>query len=253
MATMTKRPEVGEIRTDANGVEHIFEACDRCGGTGYTVFVWVDGGRCFSCPVWENGTPTGGRWVKKADFDRRAKARATYAKNQQRKADELAAALPGKITALIVAHPILAELLKLEDYSGLLGSFRSQLEKKGALSDKQIALVKKIVIEDAERQAHAENERRGRVEGPIGDIGERRDFTGKIVWFLNELNPFSYHESYTTVMIIATDEGAIKWKSSKELDVQLGQQVTVKATVKEHSVDKNSRIITVVTRGKLTN
>lgn len=252
MTTMTKHPEAGEIRTGKDGVEYIFEACLRCGGTGYTCFTWVDGGRCFSCPVWKDGTPTGGRWVEKADFDRRAHNRDLAAARRERKAAAEAAELPGKITAFVVANPIMVELLKLEDYSGILGSFRSQLEKKGALSDKQVAVATKILIENAEREAHAENDRRNRVEGPIGEIGERREFTGKVVFVDTKLDIFKPYEAYKTFMIVATDEGAIKWQASKELDVVRGQEITLTATVKSHDVDKNDRIITVVTRGKIT-
>jgi hypothetical protein len=256
VTTMTayQRPEIGEIRVK-DGVEYIFEECGRCGGTGYVVFMHVDGGVCFDCRATHQGRliGRGGFWVNKADFDRRAKRREADAKRREAKAAAVAAELPGKLAATLQAQPILAELLKLEDYSGLLGSFRSQLEKKGILSDKQIALAKKIVIENAERAAHAENERRSRVDAPIGEIGERREFTGKVVFVDHRLDTFKPYEAYKTFMIVVTDEGTIKWQASKYISVERGEQITIKATVKSHDADKQDRIVTIVTRGQIIN
>jgi hypothetical protein len=243
VATMTKLPEIGEIRPNAEGVEYIFEACGRCDGTGHYSFNPLDGTRCFDC------RGRRGHWVTKADHDRRKHNRELAAKRREAKAAAQAAELPRKIAATIEANPILAELLKLDDYSGILGSFRSQLENKGTLSDKQIALARRILIESAERQAHAENERRGRVEGPIGEIGDRREFTGKVLYVDHKLDTFKRYEAYKTFMIVATNEGAIKWQASKYIAVERGEQITIKATVKAHDADKQDRIITVVTKG----
>lgn len=245
MTTMTQLPEIGEIRTGRDGVEYIFEACGRCSGTGHYSYNPLDGTRCFDC------RGKRGHWVTKADHDRRAQRREADRKRReakweaQRVADEArraaeAAALPGKIADLIKAHPVLAGLLALDSYDGFLGSLRQQLEEKGTLSERQIASAVKVL-----------GQRAAQVEAPIGEIGERREFTGKIVWFRHDLNIHSYHEKYTTTIIVVTDEGAIRWKSSTELDVQQGQQITLTATIKAHESGKNDRIITVVTRGKI--
>lgn len=257
MTTMTssyQRPEFGTIRIN-EGVEQIFEECGRCGGTGYVVFHHVDGGTCFDCRATFRGQliGRGGYWTDKAKHDQRAKRRAADQARAERKAAEQAAALPGKLTASLQATPILADLLKLEDHSGFLGSLRTQLENKGELSPKQIATASRILLQNAERAAHIENERRNRVEGPIGEIGERREFTGKVVWFDHFQNQFVRYECYTTTMIIATPEGAIKWKASKQIPLEPGQQITINATVKSHDVDKQDRIITVVTKGSVVN
>lgn len=248
MTTMTSTPQFGDIRT-IDGVEHVFEQCQRCSGTGHFSYNPIDGTRCFDC------RGRRGSWEEKGASERRAKRREAYARRVQEKANAEAAALPGKIAATIQAHPILADLLKLDDYSGFLGSLRSQLESKGTLSDRQAASATKILLERAERAAHAENDRRNRAAtapaGPIGEIGERREFTGKVIWFDYFLNRFSYSEKYDTVMLVATDEGVIKWKTSQNISLERGQQITFTATIKEHTADKQDRIVTVVTRGKL--
>lgn len=246
MTTMTQQlPEIGETRTDRDSVEWIFEGCGRCDGTGHYSYNPLDGTRCFDC------RGKRGFWVTKADHDRRkhnrelAAARrakkfaAEQAEREARTAAE-AAELPGKIAAVITAHPVLAGLLRLDSYDGFLGSLRKQLEEKGTLSERQIAAAVKVLGQRAEQ-----------VEAPIGDIGDRREFTGKVVWFRHDLNIHSFHEAYTTTMIIVTDEGAIRWKSSKELNLTQGETITIKATVKAHEVGKNERIITVVTRGQI--
>lgn len=252
--TAYQRPEIGEMRL-IDGVEHVFEECGRCGGTGYTVFRNVDGGVCFDCRATFNGRliGRGGFWVNKADHDRRAKRRAADAERREEKTAREAAELPGKIIAFIQAHPLMAELLKLEDYSGFLGNLRSQLEKRGSLSDAQVASATRILTERAERAAAKAKRDAERVDAPIGEIGERREFTGTVVWFDHCLDTFSYYEKYDTVMIIATAEGAIKWKASKYIELERGQQITIKATVKKHDADKQDRIITVVTRGQILN
>lgn len=255
MTTMTssyQRPEFGEIRV-IEGVEKVFEFCTRCGGTGYVVYRHVDGGVCFDCRATFQGRliGRGGYWVNKATVDRREQRRAADQARAERKAAENAAALPGKIAATIKATPILAELLKLEDYSGFLGSLRSQLENKGELSAAQTASAVKILTERAERIAAKAKRDAERVDAPIGEIGERREFTGTVVWFDHQLDNFKPYEAYNTVMIIVTDEGAIKWKASKYLALEQGQQITIKATVKSHDADKQDRIITVVTRGQI--
>lgn len=245
MTTMTTLPEIGQIARNADGAEIIFEGCGRCSGTGHYSYNPLDGTTCFDC------RGRRGHWVLKADHDRRAhnrelaaarrakKAAAEQAEREARAAAE-AAELPGKIAAVITAHPVLAGLLQLDNYDGFLGSLRKQLETKGTLSERQIAFAVKVLGQRAER-----------VDAPIGEIGDRREFTGKIVWFRHDLNIHSYHEAYTTTIIVVTDEGAIRWKSSKELDVQQGETITLKATVKTHDADKNGRIITVVTRGQI--
>lgn len=254
MTTMTgyQRPEFGTIRIK-EGVEQIFEECGRCAGTGYVVFHHVDGGTCFDCRGYFRGMliGVGGYWTDKAKHDKRVQRRVADQARAERKAAEQAAALPAKLTASLQASPILAELLKLDDYSGILGSFRSQLENKGSLSDKQVAVATRIIIEDAERAAHAENDRRNRVDAPIGEIGDRREFTGKVIWFDHFLDTFKPYEAYNTVMIIVTDEGAIRWKASKYLVLEQGQQITIKATVKAHDADDQGRIKTIVTRGQI--
>jgi len=246
VTTMTQPPAIGEIRKDAEGVEYIFEGCGRCSGTGHYSFNPMDGTRCFDC------RGRRGRWVAKADHDRRAhnrelaaarRAKKVAAEQAEREAVEAqrVAELPGKIAALLTVHPALAGLLQLDSYDGFLGSLRKQLEEKGSLPERQIEAAEKSLAQRAKQ-----------VEAPIGEIGERREFTGKIVWFRHDLNIHSYHEAYTTTVIIVTEEGAIRWKSSKQLDVQQGDMVTLTATVKAHEVGKNDRIITVVTRGKIT-
>jgi hypothetical protein len=126
-------------------------------------------------------------------------------------------------------------------------------------SEKQAQLVVRLVGEleaaeaaTAEREAKRAAEQATRVNAAIGEIGERRDFTGTVRWFDHFESNFGYTPKTSTVMIIDTAEGTVKWTASSYISLERGQQITIKATVKEHTVyDRDQSITTVVTRGKI--
>lgn len=126
-------------------------------------------------------------------------------------------------------------------------------------SEKQAQLVVRLVGEleaaeavTAEREAKKAAEREARPNAAIGEVGDRRDFTGTVRWFDHFESNFGYTPKTNTVMIIDTAEGTVKWTASKYISLERGQQITIKATVKEHTVyDRDQSITTVVTRGKV--
>ncbi|HZA71480.1 MAG TPA: zf-TFIIB domain-containing protein [Propionibacteriaceae bacterium] len=250
-----------ETREVHGTVTHALNPCSRCDGSGHYSFNPVDGTRCFQCQG------SRGTWVEVGEYLRlarnRAKARAARARKAAREAAEREARIPRLHAELTEAHPLLAELTYLGNvnyddargavnYGGILGELRGKLENYGSLSDKQIALAEKIIREDMDREARRAERAAARTNAAIGEIGERRDFTGTVRWFDHYTDFYGYSETTSTVMIIDTAEGTVKWKASKYIELERGQQVTIKATVKEHSIyDKTEEIATVVTRGKL--
>lgn len=132
------------------------------------------------------------------------------------------------------------------------------------LSEKQAALVTRLVaeLETAELEQSLRDEKRAaekaaRPNAAIGEIGERLDFTGTIVWCDDFVNDFDPNGGMYTIMIIATAEGTVKWKASKLIDVDRGDTVTFKATVKAHELytpkggtEADASITTVVQRLK---
>jgi len=170
-------------------------------------------------------------------------------------AREFAEKLPALIETFLAEHPQLAMLTKLADYSGVLGDMRRTLETKGMLSEPQVRYATMLVereVRDAEVAAYREAGRMAEVSEPLGEVGERITVEGVITWFKHDsFNPTPWVTTDTTVMIIKTDTGAARWKASAFLDIEVGQTIKVKATVKDITVNDSGRITTVVTRGKI--
>jgi hypothetical protein len=123
----------------------------------------------------------------------------------------------------------------------------------GSPSEKQLNFVSKLVreLEGAEADAVKREQERAaelaaRPNAAIGEVGERRVFEGTVRWSKQ------YEGDYgtTTVMVIDTPEGTVKWKASKALEFEKNEAVKIKATIKDHEIyDRDQSITTVVTRG----
>lgn len=270
LPTDTELLALTETRETNGVVTHALNPCSRCGGSGHYSYNPLDGTVCFKC--------RGGRgeWVEAAEYLRlarnRAKARVARERKAAREAAEREARIPRLHAELTEAHPLLAELTYLGNvnyddnvgpvnYGGLLGSLRGKLEQYGSLSDKQIALAEKVIREDMDRQVQREAraarvaaEAAARVNAAIGEVGDRREFEGTVRWSkVNETTGYGYSSvSYYTTIIIETPEGTVKWNASGSYELDNGQPIKIKATVKEHSIyDRTQEITTVVTRGKI--
>lgn len=75
------------LRTDKNGTKiyRVLAYCPRCGGTGYTPYVWVDGGICFEC-----GGNGGAHYEEEKEYTEEylAKLEERRAKRQAKKDEE---------------------------------------------------------------------------------------------------------------------------------------------------------------------
>jgi hypothetical protein len=124
----------------------------------------------------------------------------------------------------------------------------------GQISEKQIALVARLVAEmieaeavTAQKDAEHAAARAEEVNAAIGEVGERREFTGEVVWCKDVANDFDPYGGMKTIMIIRTAEGSIKWYASKVIEVERGSKISFTATVKKHDIYEG-RITTVVQR-----
>lgn len=130
------------------------------------------------------------------------------------------------------------------------GSFAS--EKQAKLLVRLVNELEAAEAETAKREAERAAKAAARTNAAIGEIGERRDFTGTVRWFDHFESNYGYTPKTCTVMILDTPEGTVKWTASNRIELERGQQITIKATVKEHSIyDRTQEITTVVTRGKV--
>lgn len=267
MATTTTRPDHTEgmrTRELADGTIEVFETCGKCGGSGtYPSSLWE--GACTMCMRY--GKYSGGHWTSREDYNRRAHNRELAAARRTRKAQAEAAVKPARDAALhaelAATHPLLAELTYLGNvnfdpevgplnYAGILGDLRHKLETYGSLSQRQTELAEKIVREGMERQARADEraaarqvEAATRPNGFIAEVGERREFTGTVR--LAKLIDGDY--GCSTLLVLDTPEGTVKWFATGARDWEPGQTITIKATVKAHET-YNGTCQTVVTRGK---
>lgn len=124
----------------------------------------------------------------------------------------------------------------------------------GNISEKQVSFAARLVAElieaeaiTAERDAKRAEEKASQVNAAIGTVGERREFTGEVAWAKDVANEYDPYGGDKTIMGIRTAEGMIKWFASKVIEVERGDTISFRATVKEHSI-YNGEISTVIWR-----
>jgi hypothetical protein len=215
---------------DAKGVPHrsFLKPCSRCGGLGGGNQWKFTGWTCFDCGGAGNrGTAT----EKLFTAEQLAKLNATAAKKAAAKTAKLAAALTeaeaakaGLVEAFKSAHPaVFAKLVERAEADAFAASLLSQVERKGMLSEKQIAAVEAGIARDAERAAKVA------ASTHVGTVGER--FTATVT--VERIN--SFESQFGTVHIVAmrTAEGHAL-VSKGRFHAEKGEMLTIKATVKEH-------------------
>lgn len=126
----------------------------------------------------------------------------------------------------------------------------SALGRAGAVTDKALGIaVSAIVAWD--RAEQRETERRARAARPRGDsyvgtVGARVDLMG-----LRVIGVWCRESAWGTTTIVRfenSDANALVWFASSSPELERGDTVDVRATVKEHRVDREQRPETVLTR-----
>lgn len=135
----------------------------------------------------------------------------------------------------------------------ILGDIADRARTSGKpISDKQAALLDKLLT-DLDEQGRKQAARKAewaaadaeRVDAFIGDIGDRVTVTGTVRFA--KIFEGGYGES--TLLIIDTEQGTVKWFATGDHLDEQGEEITLKATVKAHDFF-NDRAVTVVTRGR---
>lgn len=162
--------QVYRAQLNADGVEHVWDACWKCGGAGYLSWTNVDAARCWACRTGR------GQWVPVATIERRIKDRARRA--AKRSAAEVAKA--AKVAALLLQfeadHPELAFMTgeavhdSEVEMNHIVRDIAMRLQSWGSISDKQVALCSRIVREDDERRAQRAAERAMASPAPSGRV-----------------------------------------------------------------------------------
>jgi hypothetical protein len=229
-------PQIGEIR-EIDGVEMIFEACGRCGGSGSFGPECVDAAICWGCKVYSKRTNShfgaGGSWVTKADHDRRAHNRELAAARRERKAAELKNNLEGVYAKLVETHPLLAELTYLADYSGVLGDMRARFERTGKLSAAQIAYAEKLIKNGmaAEARKPVVEPQAEAAPAPEGRV----TVTGKVVKTEEKFNNYG---SYFVMTVLLDDGARVFGTIPRAIDPERGDRVEFVGTFKRSDRDE---------------
>lgn len=128
-------------------------------------------------------------------------------------------------------------------------------ETYGKLSEKQVASIRKIKAQRAERRAEREAQRAEEIKtkGHVGEIKERRDFVLTLKFKTGfEYQPMFYGDpGYKDILIFQDEEGneykytglsipltIIEDGGRHVIEVQPGDQYTFKATIKAHETYK---------------
>lgn len=135
-----------------------------------------------------------------------------------------------------------------------LADIARKAREYGDLSEKQAALVVRLVREletaeadQAAREAERAAEMAARPNAYQGTVGKREEWSGTV----RDLFGFDGAYGWTTVVVVDTPTGALKWFSSRGVDAKKGDAVRVRATVKKHE-ERNGERFTIITRAALS-
>lgn len=191
------------------GVEHVMEACGRCGGSGKYSFNLIDGDRCYGCEGRK------GFWVTKADSDRRATNRAKDKVRRAAKAARLAAErealVPLMVGEFVALNYDLRPLADRDDAvvtaNGFLSSLRGQLLANGSLSQAQVDAARRVLPQEIAKAAQKAAERPQGVEQVQVAPEGRMTLTGRISGQYTAVVGPSWARKHVAKMWIDDDRG----------------------------------------------
>jgi hypothetical protein len=238
---------IGNARVHVDGARRyvvVQPSCTKCGGLGHGPW-HQDGGRCYRC---------GGFGKERARNERvytaekLAVLQAAQAKRDEKKAAKQAAAEAAARAQIDAAaeqfsaeHPGLIDWLRAKR-GDFFASLSEQFEKRGSLSDAQVAALVRIRVQDAERAAT------GSASQHVGVVGDRHRFVLCVRIVRSWDSMMGYGMTYLHVCD-DQDGNVVIYKGSKELAAR-GETVTVDATVTEHGEREGTKQ-TIIKRPKI--
>jgi hypothetical protein len=200
------------IRVDRDGTKYYrgLVTCERCGGLGGSDKWAYTGWTCYECGGSGKVDGTWKEYTPEYAAKLEAKRKAKFEKWEKEHAEEIA---------------------------------KAEAERKAK--------------EEAEAKAKAEEEQRIReqkaISKHIGNIGDKIEMVVRLdhkAWFeIPSFRGFGTETMYIYDFRDA-DGNALIWKTSKEMDIENGEEVEVKGTIKEHS-EYDDEKQTVLTRCKV--
>lgn len=210
------------------------KSCGRCGGAGG----WSGwpGFTCYDCGGKGNlgyetiRVYTGAELVKLNAT--REKRRAKVEAKRVAKNEAIAAEAAAKLAGFMAANgELVAKAKAVAEKSPFVSDLVAKLEKYGSWSEKQVAVVAKIVAE------MAANEIKAAASGWVGKVGERMEMKVTVERVASYVRPSFSGRGMETVWIVSmrTPEGnAIVVKSPSFYGREKGEVLTMRATVKTH-------------------
>jgi hypothetical protein len=216
-----------------DGILHVFETCDRCGGSGqYPSPAWQ--GVCLGC----NGK--GGKWAKYDNVIKRAARNAAAAKRADAKSAAKAVAAASASAAFLASKPADEVALVQASEHHIAQDILSKLNTYGSVSEAQWALALKVSTEAIERAAaHAAAQASAQAAGHLGNIGDKVELDVTVTrvssFETQSFNGFSMETKYVIAMVTAQGHELNTFTNGAFVDVaEEGAQLRIKATVKSH-------------------
>lgn len=213
------------------------KTCGRCGGAGGSEAWKFTGWTCYDCGGkgslgYESvKLYTGAELVKLNATREKKRAKKEAARMTKIAAVEAEAA--AKLAGFMAVNgELVAKAKACAEKSSFVSDLVAKLEKYGSWSDKQIAVVAKIVAEIAE------NEVKAAASSWVGEVGKRMEFPVTVERVASYVRPSFSGRGMETVWIVSmrtTDGNAIVVKSPSFYGHEKGESFTLRATVKEHS------------------
>lgn len=118
--------------------------------------------------------------------------------------------------------------------STFIGKMHAGFEEWGSLTAGQEAAVRKIMADRAEKDAQRKTERAEQAakSNHVGTIGERRTFRLSVTF----VTSFESQFGTTHIHVMADPDGNIVVHKGTALGVKKGDEVSLKATIKDHGV-----------------
>jgi hypothetical protein len=211
--------------------------CGRCGGYGEYSFNSMDGSMCYGCYGAGTGKP-----IEWTDAERIAKRRTADKARAEKK--RIAALLDSAyaFNALFdEAADVIAWLSDKTDRNGFIGDVARKLRDNSTLSERQIAAIRKIIAQDAEKKESA------KAAGHFGEIGKRVEVEVQIV----SIKAIESQFGESLLLTMKTREGhtlksfaSSSWAYAQEVSPAF---VNVKLTPKAHE-EYNGEPQTMVSR-----
>ena len=198
----------------------IAERCIKCDGSGF----YYHYGVCFSC--YGSG--------------KRHKSKKLYTPEQQQKLEERrikrtllrekiqAEEIQSKkqiVESLKETHAEIWSFIK-DSHDAFLSSLRHHLEHGKDFSEKQLELANEVIKEEKEKPESLH----------IGEIGDRLEFSGKIIKVVTGQNFYGFWQ----IVTILCDGNQVVYKGKSYLG-EKGDQVELKATIKSHDFFRDQK------------